>query len=667
MSHPIRRPRLRSLTARALALVLVSLGTLIAGAVPAHADTAPVPTTFAGSASFTGLSVADTLDGVVASITVTPTMTWSQAAAANVIYDPSRVRQGRDLDPDVDYHRTAPGSMSLALEIEGEIGFEGLTIPVGISPTAAGSCDLRASGADYQCTLQTPAIEIVPVVLAGPYVDLRVSNTVTVTPEGIDTLREARAADVALGTRALELLEDPINDPLSIACSTAPGDVLYYELGDFATSPDVTVSSVLEIPVGFGITSPIPPFDTIKGEIASPDFALGSDSATIAMSAGGGTANLGAIQANNIPPSITSLTAPASGAEGSSLAFSVVATGPCVDADTTYRWSFSDGGVAYGPSPHHTFDQDGPYSGTVTVTDSTGMTRSRDFGGTITNVAPALAVLPDDASIAWGRPLLLEAQATDESEADERRLTYAWDFGDGDTDSDGGPTETHTWATPGAFEVDVEVCDDDICTTDTVSVTVRARTTTASYTGTNDGVYSAPTTLNASLVDEFGNPVNGQTIDFEIDGASVGTASTGAGGAAARSYVPGNAGDYDVQALYDGSPLYEASSSAVENLRIEQMATTLTYTGALKGAPNKNVTLSARLVDALGRPLVGQAVDFTAGSQAVSAVTGVGGVASTTLKLSQKPGFYALTAEFDGVADQYDPDLTTLSFNLNKK
>ena len=42
-------------------------------------------------------------------------------------------------------------------------------------------------------------------------------------------------------------------------------------------------------------------------------------------------------------------------------------------------WTFSDGGTATRPKPFHTFAEEGTYSGTLTATDTTGLTDSTTF------------------------------------------------------------------------------------------------------------------------------------------------------------------------------------------------------------------------------------------------------------------------------------------------
>jgi len=121
--------------------------------------------------------------------------------------------------------------------------------------------------------------------------------------------------------------------------------------------------------------------------------------------------------------------------------------------------------------------------------------------------------------------------------------------------------------------------------------------------------------------------------------------------------------------LYDeiGSALFDADNSATVPFAVSEMASKITYTGGLKGAPNKSTAVSAKVVDALGRPLAGYPVTFVIGSQSVTATTNSSGVAATQIVLTQKPGFYPLTASWAGDSGKYQGDSTSAQFSLNKK
>ena len=108
------------------------------------------------------------------------------------------------------------------------------------------------------------------------------------------------------------------------------------------------------------------------------------------------------------------------------------------------------------------------------------------------------------------------------------------------------------------------------------------------------------------------------------------------------------AGAHTLAASTAQDTLYEASNTS-GGYAVGLKATTVTYSGALTGTPNKVITLSAKLVDATGTPLAGRTINFQLGTQSASALTDANGQAATTLKLTQKNGTYTVSATFTPV------------------
>jgi Bacterial Ig-like domain (group 1) len=94
--------------------------------------------------------------------------------------------------------------------------------------------------------------------------------------------------------------------------------------------------------------------------------------------------------------------------------------------------------------------------------------------------------------------------------------------------------------------------------------------------------------------------------------------------------------------------LYNASNSA-NGYDIAKKATTIAYTGAVSGGPNKTIQLSALLKDATGKPLANRTIQFQLGTQSASAVSNASGIASVSLKLNQKNGTYTVSATYTPV------------------
>jgi hypothetical protein len=664
------RPRLRR-SAAALTAVAVGVGLVVAGTAPAFAGTSTNGTTLTGTTTLAHLSASDTWGSLSGTASADMSMNWSQVASVQVDWTDNLVRQGRSLDPTVTYARPAPGSMSITYSVSASLSWDSfVSIGVSASITASGPCDLRAGGSDYVCHLTSDDIGVLDpglLALGAPYVDAAVTADVTVTPQQIDTLRTATFAGTPAGSSTLHLQESPITDPLAVPCSAGVGDDLGYQLGTLSTSDALSVATGIDFKVGAIVPNPITGVPGIRVQFTDQNVPLGTTPGSIDMSGAGTSADFGAIQANNIAPTVS--VAPSfTGDEGSPITFSATATGPCA-AGGSYKWSFSDGGHEYGAVVHHTFTDSGPYTGTVKITDTTGLTDSADFAVTVNNLPPNVAVVPSAPTIAWGRPLTVQAQAVDPGTGDQPYLTYAWDFADSTPIVTGGATQTHQWALPGFYSASVQVCDNDGgCTTVPFTVTVRKRDTSIGYTGDTAGTYSATASLAGSLVDEYGQAVNGAQLDFALDGTAVGSALTDATGHANRIVPVGLlAGAHNASAAFAGNALYTASGPASSAFPVSTMGTTLVYTGSLSGSPNKSTPLSARLTDLLGRPLAGRTITFVLGSQTITAVTNTSGVASVSLVLNQKPNRYPLTVSWPGESGKYDPSSQSVSFSLNKK
>jgi PKD repeat protein len=334
-------------------------------------------------------------------------------------------------------------------------------------------------------------------------------------------------------------------------------------------------------------------------------------------------------------------------------------------------WTFSDGGIAFGPEPQHTFADNGTYTGLLTATDGTGNVDTDLFTVVVTNEAPVAGAGPDHG-VAWGRPVPFGASATDPGSADQASLGYSWDFGDGSPSAAGGPNTVHSYALPGEYEATVTVCDKDgACDTDSRTISVRRRTASVSVVGPTVGVYDTPGQVSASVVDEFGAAVTNRVVTFAVDGVAIGTATTSSNGVATLVHAPEvPAGLHSLSATMAQDILYSGPVSGSGDFNVAKKATSLTYTGALTGSPNKVITLSATLLDATGTPLSGRTINFTLGTQSASATTDANGAAATTLKLAQKNGTYTVSASFAPAGDdtsRYHGSGANATFKLQAK
>ncbi|MCO4769607.1 MAG: PKD domain-containing protein [Deltaproteobacteria bacterium] len=180
------------------------------------------------------------------------------------------------------------------------------------------------------------------------------------------------------------------------------------------------------------------------------------------------------VEVFNDAPIVTSVTAP-DGDEGVALSFSIVATDNGINDVLTYLWDFGDGSFATGDTATKTFDDDGLYVVTCTVTDDGGEFTTVAEDVLISNVAPvitSMVALPDTTPDE-GTSVDLEATATDQGAADIPDLIYTWDFGNG-APVDTGSDSEFTYPDDGTFIVTLTVDDQDGgVTTQTLTLEVQ--------------------------------------------------------------------------------------------------------------------------------------------------------------------------------------------------
>ncbi|MGK2875867.1 MAG: PKD domain-containing protein [Nocardioides sp.] len=151
-------------------------------------------------------------------------------------------------------------------------------------------------------------------------------------------------------------------------------------------------------------------------------------------------------------------------------------TSTAYDPDGTiasYAWDFGDGQTSTTTSPTHVYSTPGTYPVSLTVVDnaSASATTTIDVVATAANQAPT-------ASFAVACPTAtctFDGSASDDP--DGTVVSYAWDFGDGQTGT--GAQPTHAYAAAGSYQVRLTVTDDGSATgstTKTVTVTVPAST-----------------------------------------------------------------------------------------------------------------------------------------------------------------------------------------------
>ncbi|MBN2072152.1 MAG: PKD domain-containing protein [Candidatus Krumholzibacteriota bacterium] len=137
---------------------------------------------------------------------------------------------------------------------------------------------------------------------------------------------------------------------------------------------------------------------------------------------------------------------PTSGTEPLTVNFTDQSTG----APTSWAWSFGDGGTSTAQNPNHTYNNDGSYTVTLTVTNSVG-SDAETKSGYIT-VSPCVAPVAAFTGSPTSGDAPLAVSFTDQSTG---AASWSWTFGDGGTSTAQNPS--HTYTSEGTYTVSLTV------------------------------------------------------------------------------------------------------------------------------------------------------------------------------------------------------------------
>jgi PKD repeat protein len=186
---------------------------------------------------------------------------------------------------------------------------------------------------------------------------------------------------------------------------------------------------------------------TIKNTLK---LALLSACLLVLASCGSGGGN--GVKSNSAAPNTPVISSSASVAStGQTISFSS-SSSTIKNLPLVYSWDFGDGAKETGAATSHIYTTTGAYTVTLTVTDSIGQ-----FTVTTASILvyepPTTPVIFQSASVAdTGQAITFTGTATDPNNL---ALTYAWNFGDGKTNT--GSSIGHTYTAAGNYTVTLTV------------------------------------------------------------------------------------------------------------------------------------------------------------------------------------------------------------------
>ena len=202
----------------------------------------------------------------------------------------------------------------------------------------------------------------------------------------------------------------------------------------------------------------------------------------------------------------------------------------------SYHWDFGDGTSAEGKQVTKVFSRGGTYNVSLTVNDNSDTTCNSDSVSsmiTINTMPVANAGSDIDLCLSYDQEYNINFDGSSSTDADNNRLTYRWDFGDGSHDT--GPNVTHTYQTRGDYVASLFVDDGSgsACASNCDTVNVRINRSPVAVAGDDVSVCQGTEVTfdgSGSIGEE------GEALQYDWD---FGDGSIGNGAIVAHNYESG--------------------------------------------------------------------------------------------------------------------------------
>jgi hypothetical protein len=285
----------------------------------------------------------------------------------------------------------------------------------------------------------------------------------------------------------------------------------------------------------------------------------------------------------------------------------------------------------------------------TTTVPMSGAGTTADLGPVLADDHPVTADAGGPYSGTEGTPITFDGGAT----AGCGTPSLHWEFSDGG--SADGATPSHAFADDGTYTGTLTATDGAQHDTVDFSVTVANAAPTADAGADSSAGVGAPVTFAGTATDP--SSVDQASLryswDFGDGSAAVADAET------THAYTTGGTYTATLTACdKDGACGSDTRKVSVASAQ----RSFLLYYGDLVGRTGRTADLRALLVDRDAQPLPGREITFTIGTQTVSATTDVRGVASTTLRITERMGLYRVTASWRQGDAQHAGSSMTLPF-----
>ncbi len=193
----------------------------------------------------------------------------------------------------------------------------------------------------------------------------------------------------------------------------------------------------------------------------------------------------------NVPPTPVLGATPTSGKQNLTVTFT---SSDSTDPDgviVSRTWDFGDGSGSTEANPVKTYRTAGNFTATLTVTDNAGAVATASVPITVTPNQPPTAAITG-GPLTGKAPLSASFSGSGSADPDGLPLTYAWDFGNGQTATTSNASAN--FSQPGTYTVQLVVTD-DAGATSTATRTVTAVANQAPVAAANASVQNGPRPL----------------------------------------------------------------------------------------------------------------------------------------------------------------------------